>query len=344
MSNILARMFTRTRSWIERESKLHPQMYLWLQFACLCGALYLGIHPPAPGVAVLLLGVVAAIMTTQPHMTDNHRVGWILIICILFIVEFRSIGKDRREHDQEQAAARLEEKHEFERILKQDQEHFDTTIGQLNKTLVQDQKHFDTTIVGLKEVIGSSRATMERTNEVLTSITGGKSYGIVIPVVPHLNEDGSVLLGVENHGDKHSLTGVSVTVYKDGVWIKATHNSIVRSISQRVNIGTLHQGERLVLGISMKPDALAGWNENGSKVFRCMVYIAAQNYTVEETLDFKRDETGTNWLYRYQAYRRPPNINPDGKVNTEGSGPLIEAADWSSDMNNPMRTKEVTWH
>jgi hypothetical protein len=208
-------------------------------------------------------------------------------------------------------------------------------------------------ISGLESVIKNSdrefTATMGRTNTILgstntilDSVTGGKSFAVILPMVPHLNADMSVPLAIENHGD-HSLTGVSATVYRDGVWIRYTHESIMQSVNQRINVGTISAGERLVIAPSIFPERLAAMDIDNEKVFRSIVYISAQNYMVEEYLDFKKDKDNA-WMFRYKAYRLPGNTRANQTMEWNKPELLLDASDWTSDPNQLKLTTNITWH
>jgi hypothetical protein len=216
------------RSWIAKEIRLHPRLYLLFQGAFLCLSVYWFARPPAPGKAVLLLGTVAAIMTMQSTMTDKHRIGWIVIIFVLFVVEFRSIDKDRRDHDAQQEAILKEERESFAKILQQGQTHFDTTIG-------QDQRNFSVTVNGLKAVIDKSdrqfEATMHRANRIISGVvddirtqTGGDSFAYITftgPEPPYLTV-GNVShpfgpwfwVAITSHG-KYPLRNIQATMMDD---------------------------------------------------------------------------------------------------------------------------------
>jgi Tfp pilus assembly protein PilE len=242
-------------------------------------------------------------------------------------------------HEAEVKTVREEQQQSFERVLKHQQDGFAAILD-------NQQKDFAGTISGLEGVIHNSdrefTATMGRTNTILDSVTGGKSFAIVVPMVPHINKDTSVPLAIENHGDR-SLTGISATVYSEGVWMGFTHESIMQSVNQRINVGTLSAGERLVVAPSIFPDHLNNMDIDGEKVFRSIVYIAAQNYTVEEYLDFKKGKDDA-WLFRYKAYRLPPSTKASAQMQRGSPELLLEASDWTSDPNQLKFTRNITWH
>src|SRR5215831_1304563 len=192
-------------AWVRKEIASHPKLYTCFQLVFFCWAIIWWIFPPTADKVLLVLGVLAIIVTIQPQMTDSHRLIWMLIMVVLFIVAFRSINKDHAEYDRQQAEIRQKEKENFEAILKQDQANFVATVEGLKAVIQNSDKQFN--------------ATMGRTNSVLTSITGGTSYAVVLPFIRTGRTDqGTVPIGIENHGSK-ILTGVTVTIYETGVWI-----------------------------------------------------------------------------------------------------------------------------
>jgi hypothetical protein len=179
---------------------------------------------------------------------------------------------------------------------------------------------------------------MERADAVLTSITGGESYGAVVPMLGNLLPGQDIPLAVESHG-VHILTGVSVTLYDTGIWIQGTRNNILQAVKNRRTVGTLHPEERLVLDIQIHPEQFMALDDGRSK-FRVFAMIAAQNFTCSEYLDFRREPTGL-WVYRYKIYRQNTTADivravKDKRVAKER---FLEAVDWSSDPNRPVRVK-----
>ena len=71
---------------------------------------FLRLCPLVPGIAIGLLGAIAALMAVRAdRFTGGEKAVWILISVALIVVEFWAIYHDRSEHDKEQAAILLEE-------------------------------------------------------------------------------------------------------------------------------------------------------------------------------------------------------------------------------------------
>src|SRR5580765_6277488 len=83
-SCIMRDLLRNLRAFVNREITLHPRWYLLLQIMFFIWGVIWIIRPPAPDEAMLLLGLVAAIVTIQGQMSDNHRVAWFVIMLVMF--------------------------------------------------------------------------------------------------------------------------------------------------------------------------------------------------------------------------------------------------------------------
>jgi hypothetical protein len=98
---------------------------------------------PPPGYAIGLLAVVAGIMSVRDIKTIG-KIWWVILLICLLITEFRAIGKDRAENQQQQREFFDAQKKGFSDIADQARQNFDVTadglhtaIEGLNQTLVQ---------------------------------------------------------------------------------------------------------------------------------------------------------------------------------------------------------------
>ena len=231
--------------------------------------------PFCPGVFIGILAFAAAAVTFRKDPGTREKAVWIFVFLGLMCGEIWMMSLDR--------AASERERQEAEQQLAQQ---FSNISNGITHTIENSDKEF--------------AVTMGRTNAVLTSITGGESYGVVVPMLANLAPDMEVPLAIENRG-AHILTGVSVTLYDTGIWMGFTHNSILRSVGNRISVGTLHPQERLVLNTQIRPEQYMALDDAKSQ-FRVFVLIAAQNFTSSEYLDFKKESTN-HWVYRYQIYK-----------------------------------------
>jgi len=149
----VANLFKQGLNRVRREVKLHPRVYLVFQILFLGWSIYWWRFPPDPGKAVLLLGVVAAIVTIQPQMTDSHRLVWLVIVFVLFFVEFRAINRDRAEAIARERAARAEENAKFSAVLEDGRKHFETTLAENRTEFSETLRRSDQIIGGIADSI-----------------------------------------------------------------------------------------------------------------------------------------------------------------------------------------------
>ncbi len=161
----LATSYLRIRALVGKQTILHPRLYFEFQIMFLVWSLCWWFYPPAPGKAVLLLAVVAAIVTIQPRMTDSHRLAWIVIIFALFFVEFRAINQDRYLHDKEQAETRAKETQNFHNIAEG-----------IKQAIQESQTQFDATMNRSDQVIKLQRNALNGLSTNLSTLTGKDSF------------------------------------------------------------------------------------------------------------------------------------------------------------------------
>jgi hypothetical protein len=263
-------------------------------------------HPPAPNKAVLILTGITVVMALIEMSKVHKAVYLVLVICLMFI-ENRAINKERT----------------------------DATAQEINRR-EEENKQFQSIADGIKSAIDNSdkefTATMGRTNQVLSNITGGESYSVLIPMLVFQRPELEIPLAIQNRGT-NILTGVSVTLYDAGVWMGATHQNVLRSVENRIYVGTLHPRERLVLSRQIRPEQFMhvdlDTGPEAGHFFRVFVYIAAQNFTCTEYLDFMRNAEN-NWVFKYKVYREAPLIGGKSKQPQ-----LLEQVGWSADSNRP---------
>jgi hypothetical protein len=279
--------------------------------------------PWVPTLAIGFLGVVAAIMAIRADsLTPPEKIVWIIIAFALFGIETRSVLKDREEFAARQSALRIKE----------------------DEARTEEHKAFADVLKESQKLLGRADTIQTLTARNLEQVTGGNSYAVVQPSLTQ-RPDRDIPLLIENHGSD-ILTGVTVAIYDTGVWIWGTHDSIMRSVENRISVGTLYPKERLVLNRQIKPEQfmqIAPGMEppNTELVYRVFLYIGAQNFTATEYLDFKKDAQG-KWNYMYRIYRPflgTRKIHKNGYVEPDS---LLEKIDWSEDMNNP--SKLVKYH
>jgi hypothetical protein len=258
--------------------------------------------PFCPGVFTLVLAVVATLMASRKDPNPKVTAGFIAAIFMLMIGEIWMMGIDRSKHEEEMANQNTAASNDRDRQNRA----FKKVADGIDAAIFQGQQQFEMTI--------------RKTNQVLGNITGGDSYAAVFPLHSYA-PDGTVSLIIENHGHE-ILTGVTITIYNQGILVRATEDSINWSNNHRIPVGTLDKnGDRIVLSLHLKPDSGLAIEEDGKNIFRFIVYVGAQNRTCQEFLDFTKGSDG-GWRYRYKIYK-PSSSNKTGQE-------LVEEVGWST--------------
>jgi hypothetical protein len=116
---------------------------------------------PHSGTAVAALGAVAAIMTAR-DLTPGQRVGWVVVIFALLVVEVRAIRRDRAQDEARWNIAQQKLQTNFATVQKNLQNDF---AG----VLAQNQQAFDET---MRHIANLAQLSTEAVN----NLTGGDSY------------------------------------------------------------------------------------------------------------------------------------------------------------------------
>ena len=279
----------------------HP-IFLLLQLSALALFLYWlpwG-HLPLPGSGIAIVSVLVAAMSLQGEISQAQKALWMLIIGAFVVTEFRAIRKDRDEYAKAEASRRTEERDSFKRIA-------DGVTG----AIADSDRNFNT--------------VMDKTNQVLANITGGNSFGFVVPQpwgerIPLL---------VWNHGDQ-SLSGVTLTVARTQ---KPDWGS---DFFKPIFIGTIgpHGFAPVPLFLIPRPEAKSGQDHY-------WIMISAQNGTVSESLYFRKNRKGTvPWAYSYTVTKDVPVNKAKGPIpkDVPRNASLMDTIlvrRWSDEVDEP---------
>lgn len=235
------------------------------------------IFPPPPGYSVALLGALAIAMTfvLQKEPSKGEKAAWIFMAFLLMALEMWAISHDRQEQNA----------------------HF-SQIAQGLTTTIQDNQEM---LIQAEQILQKTQRVENLTQENLENVTGGESFAIVTPqassgLVP-------IPLTIRNFGAQ-TLTGVTVTIRGPEAWdvIKNPNNpySMFRAEADRIDVGTLHSGEIKVLARTITP-TISDASKDQIAVYD--LDIAAQNFTAEEHLLFKRGKR-IPWVFQYTVDRQ----------------------------------------
>lgn len=257
-------------------------------------------YPPEPGKAVLLLAVVAAIVTIQPQMTDRQRLVWLMVVFILFGVEYRAIDRDRDVHDKEQADARAKEAQNFR------------GIGDGIKQAIQEsQRQFDATMKGMEGILGTNTEILGRANRTLDQTMGGNGYPILVPTFPSNNPLPDALWPVKIiHQPKDRLPLIDVNLdislepEKDSKGVEGFTPGVIETIFHPVhyNLGTI------LPGIFEAPFRL----QSGRRYY---IYITTRRSVFYEKINIdSAPGTSTGWKVSLCIHGYNTKPNPTGGI------------------------------
>ena len=139
-------------------------------------ALCFWFHIPSPGYSIGCLAVVAALMSLHEHMHPLHKAVWIVIMGVLLVLEFKSIDKDRRENQEQQARILARETQGFQSIMDQEQsslgtilkqqgDSFRATVKMLVEAQRQDRSQFST-------LLATQQALFDHEQKLVESLSG----------------------------------------------------------------------------------------------------------------------------------------------------------------------------
>jgi hypothetical protein len=252
--------------------------------------------PFCPGVFIAILAVVAAAVTFWEHPPRWIKALSIGVFLLLMCTEVWMMSLDRDRNDSEQANSRAASESNFREIA----EEITTSIADSDRKFA---------------------ATMGKENQVLENITGGDSFAIVTPqvwagLVP-------IPLSIRNQG-KQTLTGVTVTIRNAQNFNLEKPESFYET--ETIDVGTLHAGELRLLKEKLTPSEHTFKAEDGFPVDVFDLDIAAQNFTAEEHLLFKKG-TRIPWVFKYQITKQYIK-SKRGNTTTFGYAILANQEKW----------------
>jgi hypothetical protein len=268
--------------------------------------------PLIPTVAIGFLGVVAAVMTVRGLRPERFSLGeqvfYLLIIFCLFIVEMRSVYKDRDRHDKEQSQMQLKE----EEARAKESASFAALVRE-GHGLLASMQHVDT----LEE-------------EALKNITGGDSFAYVSPQ----NFSGEQFAGLVWNNGEQALIGLTLTIAHTSDPVQVWGAAFFKPIF----IGTVGPHDHAPIPefvFQPRADIKTGQDNY-------WIMLSAQNGTVQQSLYFRRNKLHPErWAYSFQVERlhdtekpqREKNLTKiDNRPRKQPSQELLLFRAWSDDM------------
>jgi hypothetical protein len=165
---------------------------------------------PPPGIAVAVMGVMAAIMSLRTKATGTEKAVWMLIISVLVVIEVTAIKKERFFNEQAEKLRAEEERQYFTTIGKGIQTNIEQSQGQFEKTIGQGQQQFNATLTTEKNNLAR---TLKGLKETVNAATGGDGFCYAILVPPDAGNANAVSTVIPQ--GKYPLTNVNALVTDD---------------------------------------------------------------------------------------------------------------------------------
>lgn len=146
---------------------------LWLGGASL--TIYWLLCVPPPGYAIGALAVVAGVMSVR-DIKSLGRIVWVVLLVCLLITEFRAIGKDRANSEEEQKKFFETQKTGFQGIATQSDKNFKETAKGLEAAVTTSQQEFDATMRRSNSILKSSKGALESSREGLRTTQENFAY------------------------------------------------------------------------------------------------------------------------------------------------------------------------
>jgi len=122
--------------------------------------------PIIPGVSIGFLALAAVIMAVRAdNFTGAEKAVWVALGMVLCFVELRTIYGDRDEHDRLQSE-----------IRRQDNEHFEKIVGDLEMSEKHREEEFTSTLARSDALMLAAAKIMGLSEESAGNLTGGDSF------------------------------------------------------------------------------------------------------------------------------------------------------------------------
>jgi hypothetical protein len=265
----------------------HHWFFLMVQLCAVGFAAYWWRHLPAPGYAIGVLAVLAAVMSIHSEMRRWHKAVWMLLIGAFLFLEFRAIDQDRRDNETKEAGIRKEERSSFAAILKQNQDQFDKTMNNLSS------------------IIQSSADVAKLSKENVDELTGGNSYAVVVPIMHPINAQNDFRL-VAYVAGTHRLSDVQIYVTKlpdkEFGTKKYWEDFLAGKLPPPVFAGTLNPSINQLLPSTV--------NLSSPGITEYVINVFARNRSTVETLRMRLNSSSNRWEYSCTVKREVKQGNP----------------------------------
>lgn len=151
-------------------------IFLVLQLIFAVWAIRLWIHVPQAGWSVAIMAAVAAAMSVHGEMRGWQKAVWMILICVLLIVELRAISKDRRDAEKAALQDRQRQDTEFKNVLKAQNDDFKATSTGLETAISNSNTQFSATMAEAGKLFGKTTEAANAASKAVREATGEDSF------------------------------------------------------------------------------------------------------------------------------------------------------------------------
>jgi hypothetical protein len=124
---------------------------------------------PAPGKAVTVMGIAAALMALRGELRPLEKAAWTILLVAFLVLEFEAIDADRAKHDEEQRQGLADARAKFAAILRNQQAGFAETLKELVGSQREERNHFASVIGQGTKLFAHQQELAEGLTETLTA-------------------------------------------------------------------------------------------------------------------------------------------------------------------------------
>jgi hypothetical protein len=243
------------------------------------------VHPPVGTFIsfLALLGVLVPLYREWGKIGRREKAVWTAVMFALLLLELRTLYLDRDEHDRQQEYAQCQQLHSFQSIADTLKSSITTAQGQYQSTIT----HVDGVLVKTQEVAGVAKKNLD-------AITGGDSFGYVIPSLTDRGDPIAML--THNDGNQPLTVQVRLMRLTDtcATWGKVTDCSEkFDSQTSFLDGGVVAPHTRTRAPLTIPPPSPAG--------DLYLIQVRGQNGTAREHIWLKPSNGESGTAFRFQV-------------------------------------------
>jgi hypothetical protein len=204
-------------------------IFVAVQLACIVAGAYLFKRLPAPGVAGVIIAVIAVFMSFHSEAEPAHKAVWMVIVGVFLVVEIQAIRHDRAVTDAKQ-----------EQVLKEQRTEFALIGKEIESNINEGRTHFEATVRRLEPIMETTAETLAQTNSTLSQSLGGKGSPYFLATYPSNPQEKEWPVTVW-YSDKLPAVDVTVDIMLRPAKGQVMNGETIASVNhpQHFNLGTI---------------------------------------------------------------------------------------------------------